>query len=130
MVESRRRNTADQVGTGSVAGAPCEAAAKSFKKGHTCRVRRESPLKEEFSYSMGPLIRRSRSSQLVSSEGLKGYSRGGAGEEICREHLPGHRAPPVATACSPARLGLQGQSWSSHKWIIRKVRSLVPEALT
>ena len=30
----------------------------------------------------------------------------------------------VVTACNPARLGFQGQSWSSHKWMIRTVRSL------
>ena len=74
-----------------VPGAKRVLPAKSFKKGHSGRFRRESPLKEEFSYSMGPLVRRSRSSQLVRSEGLKGYSRSGPGEKICRELLQGIR---------------------------------------
>ena len=40
---------------------------------------------------MSPFIGRGRSSQLVRSEGLKGYSRGGPGEKICRELLQGIR---------------------------------------
>ena len=74
-----------------MAGAPREAAAKSFKKGHSCRISQESPLKEELSYSMGPLIRRGRSSQLVRSEGLKRDSRGSPGEQVCRELFQGIR---------------------------------------
>ena len=55
------------------------------------RVRRELPLKEELSYTVSPLIGRSRSPQLVRGERPKGYSRGGAGEKIRRELLQGIR---------------------------------------
>ena len=74
-----------------MAGTPREAAAQSFEKGYTCRDRRELPLKEELSYTVSPLIGRGRSSQLVRSEGLKGCSRSGPGEKICRELLQGIR---------------------------------------
>ena len=46
---------------------------------------RECPLKEEFSYPMGPLIRRGRSLQLEGGERLKGCSGGSPGEEVRRE---------------------------------------------
>ena len=62
-----------------------EAPAQAFEKRSSRRISRESPLKEELSYPVSPLIGRSRSSQLISSEGLKGYGRGSPREEICRE---------------------------------------------
>ena len=36
---------------------------------------------------VSPIIGRSRSSQLISSEGLEGYGRGSPREEVCRELL-------------------------------------------
>ena len=62
-----------------------EAPAKAFEEGSSCRISRESPLKEELSYPASPLVGRSRTSQLISSERLKGYGRGSPREEICRE---------------------------------------------
>ena len=61
------------MGTTGVASTTREATAQAFEEGSSCRFSRESPLKEELSYPVNPIVGRSRSSQLISSEGLEGY---------------------------------------------------------
>ena len=109
MVASRRRNTLLTRWTPLVCRARrVEAATQAFKQSSPCRFRWESSLKEELCYPVSSVIRRSRSSQLISSEGLKGYSRGGPGEEVCRELFE------CIWQCKACRVGTQVRERCSH----------------